>query len=422
MTHTGYPAGMALPHPVVHTLAATVFATFTASQQTWTVAMNGAAQFTEIGPAVAAAADGDVILVEPGNYAPFAVRGKGVTIVGRSAGVFQSGFGPGPAVPPITIENLAPHQRVTVLALHVFNSLTPEATVVVRNCAGPVWVESMFADSYGATTLLVEDSDDVVLVDFFGQTNAGFTLPDGTPLRRPGARFVASSVSGYGCTFTGSHGVLQGNLFPSANAPARGGDGIEVVGSRVRLSGGRIGGGSGNGWFNGTCLVGAGGGDGAVLASQGGAPPELALRDVAVSGGSPAFQTCGPPTFPGQPWRLLAGQLVLQSGGARLLTGDPGVFAPGTLDLELEGEPNDAAFVFAGFPAATTQVLGLPLHLASPAIALGLATLGPNGQATLPVAVPPLGAGAPPVRLVFQSLVIGAGAVFATNPTALLVR
>ena len=48
----------------------------------WTVDFDGSGDFDEIQPAVDAAADGDVILVAPGGYAPFRISGKGLRVHG----------------------------------------------------------------------------------------------------------------------------------------------------------------------------------------------------------------------------------------------------------------------------------------------------------------------------------------------------
>ena len=57
-------------------------------QNTWVVDDNGGpgVNFTDIPPAIAAAADGDILLVQPGLYSHFTLSGKGLRILGTSTG------------------------------------------------------------------------------------------------------------------------------------------------------------------------------------------------------------------------------------------------------------------------------------------------------------------------------------------------
>src|SRR5262245_21258714 len=57
-------------------------------QTSWTVDAAGGpgVNFTDIPPAIAAAADGDVLLVAGGMYSGFSVTGKGLKILGSAGG------------------------------------------------------------------------------------------------------------------------------------------------------------------------------------------------------------------------------------------------------------------------------------------------------------------------------------------------
>ncbi|MCI0585418.1 MAG: hypothetical protein L0323_01095 [Planctomycetes bacterium] len=84
-------------------------------QNIWVVDDNGGpgVNFTDIPPAIAAASDGDVLLVQPGTYSHFVLSGKGLRILGAGAanttivnptiglpGVFRTEIGP---VPPASV-------------------------------------------------------------------------------------------------------------------------------------------------------------------------------------------------------------------------------------------------------------------------------------------------------------------------------
>src|SRR5262249_49678986 len=105
------------------------------AQQVLVVAPNaGPGVFsTQVQPAVAAAADGDLILVRLGTYDGFTVDGKALTIVAESPGdaKFKSS---------IVVKNLSIAQGVLLEGLigattQIGNGLE------LSNDAGPVWVE-----------------------------------------------------------------------------------------------------------------------------------------------------------------------------------------------------------------------------------------------------------------------------------------
>ncbi len=394
-----------------------------ASQQTWTVAPTGA-QFTNIAAAVAAAASGDVILVGPGPYAPFVVNGKGLTILGQQALVLTSGAGPGPVAPSITIENLTAGQRVQIAGLSAMHLVPAPAALLVRNCAGGVWIQDAFVDSFGAEAIVVENSADVVLVGCIGQANRGAVLANGTPVAMAGARFAGSSVRAYDSEFRGSTGVLQGTGFPAIAAAPDGGHGLHVLDSQVALDGGRFVGGAGGLFLTPTCTFAGNGGDGVRLSTAGGTLPLVRSRDPQLQAGVVGQATCGPTPQPGLMVRMVAGLFVLDAGSRRRLNSPASVVGPAALPVEIVGRPQDLAFVFAGFPAPTAVQLGLPVHidLGLPVVTLGSAALGPTGRATLQVPMPGLGPALSPLGLALQALVFDAAAASASNPRTLLLR
>ena len=112
--------------------------------RTWIVdASNGAgADFTDIEPAVDAAADGDVVLVRAGTYSSFGIQAKGLRVVAASATpMVQGSIGLRPVV---AIRDLAAQQSVWIRGLQIL-----EATengypgVAITDCAGTVHLENV---------------------------------------------------------------------------------------------------------------------------------------------------------------------------------------------------------------------------------------------------------------------------------------
>ena len=91
--------------------------------------------FAQIGPAVASAASGDLILVTPGTYAPFVVAGKGLAIAG-DGGTFVVNQTPG--VAEIVVRNVPLGQDVTILSAQIDFLDAGAPAVRVEDNAGSV--------------------------------------------------------------------------------------------------------------------------------------------------------------------------------------------------------------------------------------------------------------------------------------------
>lgn len=395
------------------------------AQQTWTVAAAGGAQFTDIGAAVGAAASGDAILVGPGAYAPFVVDGKSLVLIGDGATVFQAHNNTAPVPPSIEIANLAVGQIVQLVGISVSHFGPAPAALQVHDCAGTVWVQSAFLDSFAAPAVAVEQCADVVLVECLGQTSRGGVAPNGAPLAFPGARLVGSSVRIVGGEYRGSTGVLVGTGVPPQTGAADGGDGLLVIDSQVQLAGGTYFGGAGGSFFTGACSIGGTGGDAVQTDTLGGTPPLVRAENPDLQAGGPGFPaSCGPASA-GLPVRMVAGLFVLDGGIERVLRCPAQVAGPAVLGVEVLGRAGDFALVCAGLPAPTTVVLGLPLSLGGVAnfVTLGGVSIGAVGRATLSVPVPQLVPAIPDLQFAVQALVIDPAArASATNPRTLLLR
>ena len=130
------------------TFAALLFAGAATAQTVWTVGPAG--DFTDIQPAVDAAADGDLILVDGNSgaagYSAFVVDAKSLTILGEE----RPNVLPGPT----RVRNVALDQRVVIRAMDFPGSFL--TTMSVQANDGPVWIEDCYFN-YGSHS----DGDDV---------------------------------------------------------------------------------------------------------------------------------------------------------------------------------------------------------------------------------------------------------------------
>lgn len=393
------------------------------AQQILTVAAAGGAMFTDIGAAVAAASNGDVLLVAGGTYAPFTISGKSLTILANGAMVFAPGSSPTPVPPTVTIENLALGQKVQVVGLSAMGFSPAPALLLVRNNQGSVWLHDVFCDAFGSPAVGVEGSVDVVIENGLLQANRAALSPSGVPVPTPGMRCTASSVYVYDTEVRGSTGSLGGGAFPTPTAAADGGDGIRIDGGFLGIEGGRVIGGSGITLYAPACNQGGNGGDAIEMFATTANLPTVRLRNVALQAGTASLNTCPGTVSNGMQLQVLSGTPILDGGVERLLQGPAGLPGPGVAAIEVAGAPGDVAFVVAGFPGPRIYVSGLPLHLYPPFVTLGFAAIGASGRGTLNVPLPGLGPAAPPIVFGLQALVLDTGlGAFATNPRPLVLR
>ncbi|MGE0143962.1 MAG: hypothetical protein AB7I19_09680 [Planctomycetota bacterium] len=399
------------------------------AQQTWTVASGGGAQFREISAAVVAAADGDLVVVAPGVYGPVVIDGKGLTIVGRSEsnGIFVSnpGFAPFATPPAITIRNLNAQQHVHLSRMQVFNFGAPRADLLVHDCAGTVWLEELFCDSYGAPALVAERCANLVVVATTAQTNATVATPSGVPLPGPGARLVDTSMHAYDSQFRGAHTILELPGFPTAALAVDGGNGIEVAGSFLQMQGCDAQGGGPSARTRGGCLLVGNGGDGIVLTRSPTAASELRLRST-VAGGARVWSTgpfCGAPPTDGIAVRSVGGRVIELSGEAHALRGGGDLVSPTTVQMEVTGTAGDFAALLVSSPVPALELLGLSLHTGPGWIDLGSAVVDRMGKANFAFAVPPLSPSLPPILAAVQAVVLDRnGDLVTSGPATLVLR
>jgi hypothetical protein len=123
---------------MVRPIAAALFALALplAAQKVWVVdqTMGPGATHADLPPAIAAAEDGDTVLVRPGTYAAFTLDGKGLVITADVTG-FPKITG------TLTVRNVPTGSAVVVRGLETVPDSAVDLGLLVEDCAGPVWVE-----------------------------------------------------------------------------------------------------------------------------------------------------------------------------------------------------------------------------------------------------------------------------------------
>jgi hypothetical protein len=124
-----------------------------AAQRTWVVdAVAGAgADFTDIAPAVLAAADGDTVLVRRGTYTHFVVRGKSLRVMavaGQRPWIRRATEWPPVERAVVEVRDLAEGQTVALRELQI-TSDDYQRGLWIRNCAGSVHLDDILVNDQG---------------------------------------------------------------------------------------------------------------------------------------------------------------------------------------------------------------------------------------------------------------------------------
>ncbi len=309
--------------------------------------------FADIPAAVAAASDGDVILVRgTATYTWPTISGLGLVIAADGPPVAMSG--------PFVIEDVPAGSSVTLSGLQTF-SLFPgvyvHSPLVIRDCEGPVlardcvFVSSSASSSAGPAVTVRGDSS-VTLVDC--------TLVEGGSIGRPGLLVEDGTVFVQGCDLFG--GVGQVSFGPLGGAP--GGAGALVRGGLVLFDGSTLTGGTG------PVSVPAepckDGGDGGPALQVDGAAGRVVVRDTVLTpglGGAPNDPGSCNPGPPGLPAEVVAGLLTMvadTSRGLRL----PAVIREQTqVTLEMDAPSGEGAFFLLSLDSAPLYFPGQKLAL-----------------------------------------------------------
>ena len=197
--------------------------------------------FTDLPPAVAAAADGDVLVVLAGSYSGFAVS-KGIAILGRQ-GVIVSGNNP--AVPAVDVTNV-PFGRTLVLKdleIKHPSPLPAESALRLQANAGRIHLDGVVPYNFerrplpitgcllvtirnhgtGGTTPnypSISASTVVIARSVLDGAAASYHAWTGVRTARPGVVATNSSVSIVDCTIRGGSGATTSWMPPQAYGPA----------------------------------------------------------------------------------------------------------------------------------------------------------------------------------------------------------
>ncbi len=214
---------------MLHTLLASVLL-----PTIWIVDANNGpgTHFTDIPAAVAAAQSGDTILVRAGNYSPFAISGKALTIRGAAASVTRVfGFGSSPTV----ISSTPPGTTVALRGLR-FEATNLGAGLTAQNNARVVLTDCQFLGGYNAPTFasLRVDGAEVHAsrCSFQGGGSSGSFSPgygSVAVIVANGARFAADAS-----TLVGGQGTT--GFLGSIAGTATGGNGLEITNAFAMLT------------------------------------------------------------------------------------------------------------------------------------------------------------------------------------------
>lgn len=322
--------------------------------EVWTVAPSGA-DFTQIQPAVDAAAEGDLILVKPGSYAPFTIVDRSLTVVAESPDTVQ-------VLGTVQISGLSSGRRVALIDLSAVGS--PGRALRLADNLGSVrvqggtWTGAAIAASQPISDALhVTACADVALVRCAiqgGAGLAGFWHTGGS-----GVFARESSVSVHHATLRGGKG--SSNTSTTGADGGHGGSGMRLEGGFLYLCSATLEGGSGgHGGPSDLFFDGGDGGSGGPGLALNGAPLQglsvpahAELLSLEASGGvggaggvDTGFGAAGQPGAPGQPISVLgnADTHALAGPPRRLIT--DGLWRPGTAEtLTFLGQPGDRVYL-----------------------------------------------------------------------------
>jgi hypothetical protein len=189
------------------------------AQSIWIVdAANGPqAHFTDLPPAVAAATDGDVLLVRPGQYSPLALSGKALTVLGESKTSVFVGW---QSSTTSTISDVSGASPIALSGITV-------RKLLLSNCTAPIFVESAVIDASMTVSGCSDLRGRYVVVGGQWSTTAETTLSN-------------SRYEGVGCVHFGRRPQTVGS-----GAAPDGFAGLKAGGSSVHLASSRCRGGTG---------------------------------------------------------------------------------------------------------------------------------------------------------------------------------
>ena len=388
--------------------------------------------FTDIQPAIDAAADGDTVVVRSGFYGDFVIMGKSLTVVGDGA----------PTVGPFRVQSTAADQVVTIRGLRsegIILAVVPLGEV--RDCLGPVHLEQVVVDyqflhnDVPFPALSVRDSHQVTLTrcELLGRDGVGSSNEFIYGLQGSnGVEIDDASVFAYDCTIRGGNGGNGGvPVFGGPINSTAGGAGVTLRGGAMMFASGcDIAGGDGGDASEsapGLCdIPGSTAGD--AIFVFGGVPSTLTVQDCVLAAGETATAPAGCPPSGGP------GETIDNNGGVVTLSAEPyrevSLSSPtregqATM-LSVTGQPGESLVLLVSTQSQVNTVSGL-LGVLVPASPWTVVLLGPlpaSGEVQFGPAIP--GSFLPPGCDALDVIVQGAfgatlGGVVTSSPTVLTV-
>lgn len=337
----------------------------------------GAGDHTTLQAAIDAAAEGDTILVNGGQYTTPAT-GANAVLTGKSLSIARGTGGEPYLRGTLEVTGLAGSQEVHVQGLRV-------REVLVTDCAGDVLLEDLNA---GVTFTFLQHSLGVVASDNVVTANSRFIGYDGW-----------NSCGG------------------QCNWGADGGPAVQVLDSRLNLYHCDLVGGAGEdgAWL--PCGIGGNGGDGLLVSDPGSRVRHLATT---FTGGLEGWGGCGN-GWVGAPVNAPAGTVAELMTPVTRLEG-PGTAIAGTsVNLEITGPPGAVVFLLTTTDLRS-RYLPLPagtLHMKSFSIEV-LPPVPPSGTLVHALSIPPLPPGAGARWRLMQAVFNQSGSRFLGPPRGLV--
>ncbi|QDU65189.1 hypothetical protein [Engelhardtia mirabilis] len=386
----------------------------------WVVDPGGGGDFVQIPQAIAAAADGDTILVRGSEGMDFVVDGKGLAIVADTGLTVPTGA--------ITVRNLAAGQRAVLRGLSASagaGAFVPSEGLTIENCTGSVWVEDCdFSGDTPVSPFLtavadggsVSGSDQVSLVDctFVGNVGAIPTVSTG------GAGLVVenSSVQVYGGSVQAGGGWNQSAFSADNISGGQGGQGLVAVGSFVLLDGAVVLGGNGGigadaGFFLTNCTAGGDGGTALVANASTVVRRAVTLAGGAGGAGGASGATNCADGQAGASEDLTLVQRTDLAGISHTIEVSPNPVREGqSATVTFDGQPGDLVLLLISPAPAGLYLpsLGGSLLVGSPLFQLaGFGATPASGQLVVPFTLSSFGPGIEVIGLYEQPLVLTVG-------------
>lgn len=349
-------------------------------------------QFTQIGFAAQAAAEGDVILVRTGSYNPVFLGNKSLTIqADGGVTLVDPNFGGGGG---LGIANLAASKRIVLRGLKFigqpdFGNGVYSTSMSAQNCAGAIWIDTCTSNSQVVVTNCAE-----VVVTNSSLRGGDSILPPLPP--RAALDVATSNVFVHDTTLIGGTGHGASTSLPIFV----GGDGsaaLRIAGGTAFLSNCATRGGMGGFGYlhpNAGCLSAGLGGPAVHLASGN---PAVTTIDCVLAVGNPGSTpgACSPPTGTVPPVDVDSGTWTPWAGTPGGFTASSPVREQQSLQLVFKDAVGSSTFVLlsANAASALTPQFSGALQLAVPLLVTGLGSIPAGGTLNLPIVVPSLPAG-----------------------------